>query len=101
SAGSGLRARRRFIVRSTAPAAERSRLRARRAPGSPWSLSTRAPHYLDERRELLAATGAEPLVSAGLLEPFRDRAALGPNLGVLRHERQEVVAVDLDVARLA
>src|SRR5207253_472995 len=64
-------------------------------------LSTRAAHDLDERRELLAATGAEPLVSARLLEAFRDRAALGPNLGVLRHERQEVVAVDLDVARLA
>src|SRR5947207_6303202 len=64
-------------------------------------LSTRGAHDLDERRELLAATGAEPLVSACLLEAFRDRAALGPNLGVLRHERQEVVAVDLDLARVA
>src|SRR5947209_6702144 len=80
---------------------------ARSSGSSGWSrdssaeLSTRPADDLDERRELLAATGAEPLVSARLLEAFRDRAALGPNLGVLRHERQEVVAIDLDVARLA
>jgi len=40
-------------------------------------------------------------VSARFLEDFRDRAALAPDLRILRHERQEVVAVDLDVSGLS